>query len=294
MSNITHKITAAGLALGFLAPMAAADARSDKATWGAAAAIAGVGAVVEATKDRPGNAAALAAGAALAYRQYDKASGRAREDRFAAYPVSQGRWDDRDAYPGNSSYNRPGMRPGAGRGAAGDHRDRPNARYNSRTRQVSGVVTSTPGPFKRELKARLDNGQTRTISVPREARVRRDGRDISVHDVRKDDIVRVEIDRFTNSGTLKAHRLDVLGRGGWSSPAVRDVRLQGSVADVNARDATLRLNADGRRLTVYTDRADIVDRGRRLDLRDLRKGERVTVEGRRDGDRIFATRISTR
>jgi hypothetical protein len=71
-----------------------------------------------------------------------------------------------------------------------------------------------------------------------------------------------------------------------------DSRVWGTVSSIDSSAGILRINADGRRLTVYTDRADLRDEMGGLRLRDLETGDRVLVEGRRDGDRITATRVT--
>jgi len=251
----------------------------------------------------------------VAYGQYQRAQDRERDDRFAPYPV--GRDDDpygydRGRYDGRVPSSRPGSRNDD------NWYRRTDARYNRNTREVTGVVTSTTNAFSRELKVRLDNGQNRTIDVPRDARVRRLGDDVSVHEVRKDDVVRVQIERYESSGDLRARRVEVISSYSddrrwddrwddqWDNrrddrrddrydrdPYYGDTtRVSGRVSSIDSRENILRVDVNGRRAIVYTDRADLRDRDGGIRLRDLQTGDRVTIEGRRDGDRIYATRVT--
>lgn len=286
---MTRSVLPVAIVLTMLAPGPRAVA-SDKDAWGAAAVAAGVGALIEASRDRPANAAALAFGAAVAYGQHEKER---RTERFAPYPVA---YRDQDPY----GYDRgePIARPGSRENDFLFRRD--GARYTSSTREVTGVVTATAGVFSRELRVRLDNGETRAIEVPRDARVRRWGDPVSVHEIRRDDVVRVAIDRYTTRGTLRARRVDVLqgfdspGRwGNRSDPDRRGVSFfTGRVLSIDSREGILRVDADGRRYTVATDRAILRDRRGAITLRDLQKGNRVIIEGRLNGSRIEATRVT--
>lgn len=284
MKLANHRLLALGLALAVSTGAATAKSVDDKTAWGAAAAVAGVGAILEA-KDNPTTAALLAAGALYSYTRYDKAR---RDDRDSRY-------DDPYGYTRGPSW-----RPGQG-----------DIRYDSRTREVSGVVTRDTSVFDRKIRVRLDDGQERTFKVPKDARVMRDGRSISIHDVKKDDYVRVRVDRYRSDGDLTPIRVDVLGRyddrwndgrwnddrwdegrrdNGWDRDTSRN-ETRGSVVNIDSRNGILRIDVNGRTLRTDVRRAEIRDSRGSMPLRDLQRGDRVTVYGRRDGDTIQATRV---
>lgn len=214
----------------------------------------------------------------------------ARDGRFSPHPVNRN----------DSRAPRGPVRPGARTEPRydGSAANRRAARYDRNTREVIGVVTSTSSMFDRDIKVRLDNGQTRTIDVPRDIPIRRGGQTISVHRISRDEVVRIQIERYATSGDLRARRIDVLGRGGQGIVIDRgggvfgSTRVRGRVSNIDTRLEQMGLDADGRRLIVHADRARISDGGRTRTLRNLKNGDRVTVEGRRDGDRLYATRIT--
>jgi hypothetical protein len=273
------RILAAGLALGLPAMTATAKSVDKKTAWGAATAASALGAVLQA-KDHPTTAAVLAAGAVYSYTQYDKARKDDGNDRYR-----DRRYDENDPYGyGSASGRRP---------VPGD-----STRYNNRTRDVSGIVTKDTGAFDRRIRVRLDNGRERTVDVPKDVAIRRDGRTISVHDIKKDDQVRIRLDRFSDDGNLEARRLDVVGRvqDRWNDDrdggrdAYRETR--GTVSSIDSRNGILRIRVDGRTVNVDVRRADIRDNRGALPLRDLQYGDRVTVYGTRDRDDIQATRVT--
>jgi hypothetical protein len=291
MNNPMHRILAVGLALGLPAGMASAKSMDKKSTWGAATAAAGLGAVLEA-RDHPLTAAVLAAGAVYSYTQYDKARSDDRDGRYSDNYRGAGdsRYDD-DPY----GYSRaPGYRTG-----------RADANYNSRTKEVTGVVTSDTGPFDRSIKVRLDDGRQRTIDVPKKVTIRRDSRNVSVHDLKEGDVVRVKIDRFRNDGSLEARRVDVLqraddryyddSRGGrgdaWNNSYDHNV-TEGTVSSIDSRNGILRIRFNGRIMDVDVRNSDIRDDRGSMSLRDLQNGDRVTVTGTRNGDTIRASRVT--
>lgn len=280
MKLATQRILALGLAITLPAAAASAKSVDDKTAWGAAAAITGVGAILEA-RDHPGTAAVLAAGALYSYARYDNARRDNRDSRYEDDPYGYTRG--------------PAWRPG-----------QDNARYGSRTREVSGVVTRDTGVFDRKIRVRLDDGRERTIDVPKDVRVVRDGRSISVHDVKRGDYVRVKLRRYRSDGDLEPSRVDVLGH--YSDRRNRDDRYddrwedgrpgnsyrdetRGSVDSIDSRAGILRIRVDRRTLKVDVRDADIGDSRGSMPLRDLQYGDFVTVYGRRDGDTIRATRV---
>jgi hypothetical protein len=302
MNNPMHRILAVGLALGLPAGMASAKSMDKKATWGAATAVAGLGAVLQA-RDHPLTAAVLAAGAVYSYTQYDKARS---DDR-------DGRYSDDYRGAGDSRYD---SDPYGYSRAPGYTTGRADANYNSRTKEVTGEVTSDTGAFDRSIKVRLDDGRQRTIDVPKKVTIRRDSRNVSVHDLKKGDVVRVKIDRFRTDGSLEARRVDVLQRAddrydndsrnnddyynrsrdngrndSWNNSYDRNV-TEGTVSSIDSRNGILRIRVNGRTLDVDVRNSDIRDDRGSMSLRDLQNGDRVTVTGPRNGDTIRASRVT--
>jgi hypothetical protein len=280
-----HRIIAVALALGLPATVASAKSVDDKTTWGAATAAAGLGALLEA-RDHPVAAAVLAAGAVYSYTQYDKAR---RDDR------NDSRYDDPYGYTRG-----PGWRPGS----------TGSVRYGNSSRNVAGVVTRDTGVFDRDIRVRLDNGEERTIDVPKDIRVLRSGRTISVHDIQKGDYVRVQLERYRPDGDLDARRVEVIGQAyddyydrrddnrrndrrddNWDNAYDRD-ETHGTVSSIDSRNGILRIRVNGRTVDVDVRRSDIRDSRGAMSLRDLQYGDRVTVYGRRNGDDIRATRVT--
>jgi hypothetical protein len=172
-------------------------------------------------------------------------------------------------------------------------------RYDRRTRDVSGLVTSTTGAFGRKFGVRLDNGEERSIEARRNIAVRRYNRPISVHELRRGEEVRIRLDRYFPEGTLVALRIEAF-EGASRAPRDnsdaygRETTIRGSVNSIDSRAHILRLDADRRRVIVHTDRAEIRDDRGPVSLRDLQSGDLVTVEGRRDADEVYATRVTVR
>lgn len=83
-----------------------------------------------------------------------------------------------------------------------------NDNQYGRGNQVQGVVTSTSSRYmNRDIKVRLSSGREVTIHVPKDVQIRRDGRGISVHEIQKDDEVRIQ-GRY-DGNDFQASRIDV-------------------------------------------------------------------------------------
>jgi hypothetical protein len=173
-------------------------------------------------------------------------------------------------------------------------------RYDRRTRDVSGRITGTTGAFGRKLRVLLDNGEERSIEALRSIAVRRYSRAISVHELRRGEEVRIRLDRYLPEGTLVAVRIEAfegasrVPRDTTTNAYGRETTIRGSVKTIDSRGHILRLDVDYKRVIVHTDRADIRDERGSMTLRDLQSGDLVTVEGRRDGDDVYAVRVSVR
>ncbi|HEY3267223.1 MAG TPA: DUF5666 domain-containing protein [Armatimonadota bacterium] len=260
------------IAMLALAPPALAGGADKQTGWGAATAGLGMAAVVEAIKQHPDKALIYGVGAAASYDQYRRAGNEA---------------NDRDPYGYD---NGPSWR-------SGDYGDY-GVRYTSRTREVSGRLVNGSGAFDRDIRVHLENDETRTIDVPRGIPIRRDRDSISVHELKSGETLRVSIERYREDGSLRARRIDVIYTdsrdGRYDDRDVVTERVTGRVSSIDSRAEILRIDVDGRILTVYTDSADLRDGDGVIRLRDLQRGDRVTVEGRRTGDRIRAARVTLR
>ncbi|HEY3412307.1 MAG TPA: hypothetical protein VGM51_04510 [Armatimonadota bacterium] len=168
--------------------------------------------------------------------------------------------------------------------------------YDRGTRLVSGRITESTGAFGRTLKVLLDNGEERSVYAPRNVAVRRYGRPISVHELRRDELVRIRLERYSIEGDLTGLRIDVLEGAGRldRAPAGRQVTVRGRVNSIDSRGSILRIDVDGRRVIVRVNRAEIRTSRGLIVLRDLENGDYVIVEGRRDGDDIFAASVTVR
>ena len=71
-----------------------------------------------------------------------------------------------------------------------------------------GRVSKESGYISRDIKIRLSEDREITVEVPKNTPVRRDGRDISIHDVKDDQIVRISGDY--DNDDFKAVHIDVL------------------------------------------------------------------------------------
>lgn len=82
-------------------------------------------------------------------------------------------------------------------------------RESSNGHELVGRVTHESSPFmNRDIKVRIDPGREVTVHVQHEARVQRNGHPISVHNLTKDDVVRVL--GFYDGDTFTASQIDVL------------------------------------------------------------------------------------
>ena len=169
-------------------------------------------------------------------------------------------------------------------------------RYDRGTRLVSGLITGSTGAFGRTLKVRLDNGEERTIYAPRNVAVRRYARPVSVHELRRGEPVRIRIERYTTEGDLVGLRIDAfeVARRLDRPAAAREATIRGTVSSIDSQGNVLRIDVDGRRVIVRVNRAEIRASRGRIALRDLENGDFVIVEGRRDGDEVFAISVTVR
>jgi hypothetical protein len=165
--------------------------------------------------------------------------------------------------------------------------------YDADTRFVSGRITGTTGAYGRQLHVRLDNGDDRTVEAPRNVVVRRNTRPLSVHELRRNEAVRIRLVTYSRTGDLVAQQIDAY-EGASLSPrteAGRQTTVHGSVSSIDSQANILRIDFGRRRLIVHTEHAAIRKAAESIGLRDLQNGDTVVVDGRRDGDEVFALSV---
>lgn len=229
----------------------------------------------------------LAAGTAVA-QDYGSETGSARPARPSGASVEPTDRTQPSSYP-DDPY-------GYTRVPAYRQREDTAPRYDRTTRLVSGRIIASTGAFGRTLKVLLDNGEERSVYAPRNVAVRRYTRPISVHELRRDESVRIRLDRYTPEGDLVGSRIDVFEGASRLDRAVagREITIRGTVSSIDSQGNILRIDVDGRRVIVRVNRAEIRTSRGRIVLRDLQNGDSVTVEGRRDGDEVFAISVVVR
>ncbi len=127
-------------------------------------------------------------------------------------------WGDRNVPPGQARKDRDR-----------DDRDRDNRDRNDRDRRddrvdrgrerggrnggtvnntLTGVVVNRASTFNRRITVRLNDGRTLRFDVPRDARITRGGRAISVHEIRSGQRVQMRVTR-TGTNTYRVHSINV-------------------------------------------------------------------------------------
>ena len=76
---------------------------------------------------------------------------------------------------------------------------------------LTGRITQESNYFSRDIKVRLNPDEEVTVHVPKNISIRSDGRDVSVHDLHKDELVRVYGHDVGDS--FQAERIQVTGGG---------------------------------------------------------------------------------
>jgi hypothetical protein len=166
----------------------------------------------------------------------------------------------------------------------------------SRTRNgLSGIITNDTGKTDRDLRVEA-RGERYTVEVPKGTRVTRDGRPVSVHELREGDRIRVQGD--WRSDRMRARRVEAFSDNGddrYDSryDSARVTRSYSGVMErLDRRSQTFRLRTRTGTYDVDALDADIVDNGRSRRFADLREGDDVRVYVSRErGRTLIATRI---
>ncbi|HEX3000394.1 MAG TPA: DUF5666 domain-containing protein [Armatimonadota bacterium] len=147
----------------------------------------------------------------------------------------------------------------------------------------------------RDIRVR-DGYREWTVEVPKGTRITRDGEDISVHEIREGDTVRIQGDR-DDDAHFRADRVVVESRYS-DSPSSRygdRSTISGSVRDIDYRAGTFRLRVNFfETYTVRLTRNTRILRDRHeVSLRELREDNHVQVQGDRDqsSNQIDAYRV---
>lgn len=166
--------------------------------------------------------------------------------------------------------------------------------YDAETRLVSGRITGTTGAFGRKLHVRLDTGEVRTVEGPRDVIVRRNSRPISIHELRRDEAVHIRLTRYLANGDLVAERIEAYdGASPLSrSEPDRPATVRGNVSSIDSALSVLRIDSGRRRIIIHTEHALVRNSEGSVGLRDLQNGDPVVVEGRRDGNDVFALTVT--
>ena len=162
---------------------------------------------------------------------------------------------------------------------------------------LSGWVSVATGSADRTFRVDLDQSSVK-IEVPRGIPVRRDGRAISVHELRQGDFVRVRGD-WRGRDRIRAASIDATSEARTSERGAprddlnpiygdrsRASLIVGTVTRINERDETLVLRTpSGEMFNVDAGGADVRIDGRRRDLSALRSDDEVRVTANRDRGR---------
>jgi hypothetical protein len=178
----------------------------------------------------------------------------------------------------------------------------PNANRNAWARDsrtsdgLTGTVSGATGNVTRTMKVRA-LGRTYSVEVPRDTRVYRNGRAVSVHELKDGDRVRIRGD--WRGDRLRADRVDAVTdtgygggyNGGYDRPGRNDRGVTGTIERIDPRGRTFRLRTPYRTYDVDARDADVMSASRNRRFADLREGERVTVTGEVRGSRLVADQI---
>ncbi|GEM_PF-3204304 len=172
-----------------------------------------------------------------------------------------------------------------------DDRGWSNGRYDSfegrvvrKTSWLSRKIRVEPTGWNPRL------GESIEIDVPKDAQVRRMGRTISVHDIKAGEIVYVE--GTWSKSTFVPVRIEVGGGGIGRDYDRRDYRsIQGTIKQIDYRKREFVIDTGAGDRRVYCDRAKIWYGGRERDFEDLKRGDRVWIEGKVTDKAVDAERI---
>lgn len=170
--------------------------------------------------------------------------------------------------------------------------------YNNNNRyggsDIEGSVTRTASVFDRSIVVRTSKGDVR-VDVDKDAQITSGRTDISVHDLRKDERIRI-YGRWDGS-TMIARRIDVISyardedyRPSSNWPDHRSI-YSGRIISIDYRKHSMTVDAGGRNLKIDAGKADVVGRKSVRSFDDLRKGDNVSIRGDESRGTIKASTI---
>lgn len=164
-----------------------------------------------------------------------------------------------------------------------------------RGRSITARVIDDAGMFSRSLKVAPttygEQQNTYEVQVPKDAAITRNGRGVSVHEIRTGDIITAE-GRW-DDGKFVASRIEANEYGSRRNDdsARRLQSITGRIRRINSGQRQITVITDAGDVTIYADRARVSgDRDVRR-FEDLRRGDTVQVQGRASGRYIDAERI---
>jgi hypothetical protein len=163
-----------------------------------------------------------------------------------------------------------------------------------RTRNgLSGIITDDAGSTERDLRVEV-RGERYTVEVPKGTRVSRDGRPISVHELREGDRIRIQGD-WRDRDRIRAERVEAFSDR-YGGDRYDDLRLsrsyRGTMERLDRGEQTFRIRTRNGTFDVDARDADVVDNGRSRRFSDLREGDDVRIYVSRErGRTLIATRI---
>ncbi|MHB0999463.1 MAG: DUF5666 domain-containing protein [Armatimonadota bacterium] len=156
---------------------------------------------------------------------------------------------------------------------------------NRRDTQIQARVIRDTTLFSRTLRVADIRNDSRLpdefdVDVDKDVRITKNGKSISVHDIRRGDYIRLE--GYWNGSKYDANRITVNSDNQPSSDydKGRDYRtLDGTIRSIDYREKQFVLSTDDGSRTVYADRARIWNDGDSDDFDSLRRGDKVRVRG---------------
>lgn len=167
----------------------------------------------------------------------------------------------------------------------------PDGRYSN---TIEGRVTRTPSRLDRKLRVEMrgwssGRGESIEVDVPKDARVMRRGRSISVHEIQTGETVYME--GTWSRSEFRPVRIEVGDTASWRDLGRTASTMQGRIQQIDYRNRELVIDTVGGERRVYCDRARIYDGGRERRFEDLRRGDRVQIKGNISRSTIDAERI---
>jgi hypothetical protein len=175
-------------------------------------------------------------------------------------------------------------------------RDRTDAFIERRTDGgLTGRVVRRTGDFDRSFSVDV-LGREYKVETPQGIRVRRDREPISVHDLARDDRVRIRGD-WTDRNTLRARSIEAFSPN-WDfaldrvRAGMQNQVVAGVIDRTDAKNFMLRLRTPDGAYDVDANAADVMDGSRIQPFASLRPGERISVfVSKQRGRTLIARRI---